>query len=228
MVRRTKAQAAATREALLDAAERVFRARGVAHASLAEVAGAAGLTRGALYWHFRDKADLFKALTDRVQLPMETMLECASRVRHADPLGVLRDLAVAALTSLAADPRKQAVFDVVAHKCELASESASIARRSSRADTSCLANVERLLKQAVAARQLPRDCDTRLTACSLNAFIAGVMREWVHEPTAYDLERAAPMMIDAFVAGLRAQPPRRTAATGRRKGSPRARIAASR
>jgi len=211
MVRRTKAQAAATREALLDAAERAFRARGVAHTTLAEIAAAAGVTRGALYWHFRDKGDLFEALCGRVQLPTEAMLACAGRARQSDPLGLLRDLAVAGLTALAADPHRQAVFEVVAHHCELASEFPSIARRSHDADSGCQANVERLMKQAVARRQLPRDTDTRLAAFSLSAFVTGLMHEWVQQPAACDLGRAAPMMIDAFIAGIRARPPRRTA-----------------
>src|SRR5215831_8980559 len=94
MVRRTKIEAAATRDALLDAALGVFRDRGVAHTSLEEVAAAAGVTRGAVYWHFKDKADLFTALCERVQLPMEAMLAAAGETRHEDPLNTLRSLAV--------------------------------------------------------------------------------------------------------------------------------------
>ena len=52
MARRTKQDAQATREALLDAAEHVFEQRGVARTSLNHIAEAAGLTRGAVYWHF--------------------------------------------------------------------------------------------------------------------------------------------------------------------------------
>jgi AcrR family transcriptional regulator len=55
VARRTKEAAAITREHLLDAAERVFRERGVAGSTLGEVAAKAGMTRGAVYWHFRDK-----------------------------------------------------------------------------------------------------------------------------------------------------------------------------
>src|SRR5262245_22594995 len=82
MARRTKMEAAATREKLLDAAAGVFREHGVAHSTLAEVAAAAGMTRGAVYWHFRDKAHLFDALCEREQLPMEAMLACAGEVRQ--------------------------------------------------------------------------------------------------------------------------------------------------
>ena len=64
MARRTKEDALATRHALLDAAERSFQVHGVARTSLAQIAEAAGLTRGAIYWHLKDKADLAKTLVD--------------------------------------------------------------------------------------------------------------------------------------------------------------------
>src|SRR6185369_2538674 len=190
MARRTKMEAAATRVALLDAAERVFRERGVARTSLAEIAAAAGVTRGAVYWHFRDKADLFEALCERVQLPMEAMLASAGEIRQKDPLGALRALAVNGLVRLATNAQTQAVFDVIFHKCEFAAEFASVAGRRNATDTGCLANVERLLKQAVDKGQLRADTDTGLAARCLTAYMVGVMHEWVQRPQAYDLGRA--------------------------------------
>ena len=201
-------EAAATREALLDAALHVFRERGVARTTLAEIAAAAGVTRGAVYWHFRDKTDVFTAMCDRVQLPMEATLARVGETRHDDPLAALRDVALSALEQLATDPGVQAVFDVIFHKCEFAAEFAAVAARQQTTDCDCNLNVERLMKQAVAKRQLPRDTDTRLAARSMNAFMVGVMHQWVQQPDAYDLERAAAQMIDLFIAGLRAQPPR--------------------
>ena len=62
MARRTKEEAEQTRNAVLTAASQVFLERGVARATLEEVAQAAGVTRGAVYWHFRDKVDLFLAI----------------------------------------------------------------------------------------------------------------------------------------------------------------------
>ena len=89
---------------------------------------------------------------------------------------------------------------------------ATVAGRRHATDSGCLANVERLLTQAVTARQLPRDTDTRLAARCLNAFMVGVMHEWVQAPKAYDLAQAAPGMIDVVLAGLAARPPRRVRA----------------
>src|SRR5256885_1645441 len=65
LARRTKEDAFATRNSLLDAAEQVFYEQGVARASLNEIAQRAGATRGAVYWHFKDKLDLFYAMLDR-------------------------------------------------------------------------------------------------------------------------------------------------------------------
>jgi TetR/AcrR family acrAB operon transcriptional repressor len=208
MARRTKEEAAITREQLLDAAERVFRERGVAGSSLAEVASAAGVTRGAVYWHFRDKADLYAAMCERATLPLETMLDAAGTTIHEDPLGALRQLAVTALSRLAGDPRSQAVFEVMFHKSERAAELAPIAERKRRERGRCLAQVERVLQQAVQKGQLPPDTDTALATQALHAYIAGIMHEWVLDPGAYDLATAAAALIDAMLAGLRAAAPR--------------------
>ncbi len=161
MARKTKEDAAITREQLLDAAETVFRQRGVARSSLAEVAAAAGVTRGAVYWHFRDKADLCSAMCERAMLPLETLLSDAAAAEHDDPLGMLRDLALGALMRLAQDPRSQAVFEVLLHESERTAEMAPMTARRQRERRHCLAHVEDLLQQAVGKGQLPKDTDTR-------------------------------------------------------------------
>src|SRR3954463_15931084 len=109
MVRKTKEEALVTRERLLDAAESLFRERGGTRTPLAEVATAAGMTRGAVYWHFKDKADLFRAMCDRATLPLEAQFEHAGADMASDPMGVLRELSIAALRGLALDPRAQNV-----------------------------------------------------------------------------------------------------------------------
>lgn len=54
-----------TRTRILEAAARVFAERGYAGASLELVAADAGMTKGAVYWHFSSKGDLFHALCER-------------------------------------------------------------------------------------------------------------------------------------------------------------------
>ena len=123
---------------------------------------------------------------------------------------------------LATDARTQAVFDVIFYKCEFAEGMASVAKRQHTTDSGCLANVERLLKQAVALGQLPRDTDTRLAARCMNAYVVGVMREWVQQPDAYDLKRAA-QMIDLLIADCARRRRARAGCRSRRGNPPSAR-----
>ena len=61
-------QSQITKRALLDIAKELFTERGYAHTSTEEVVRRAKVTRGALYYHYRDKAALFEAVFDEVRL----------------------------------------------------------------------------------------------------------------------------------------------------------------
>lgn len=230
MARKTKEGAQATRDGLLDAAERVFGRRGVSRTTLDEVAAEAGVTRGALYWHFSGKEDLFSAMCDRAVLPLEQLLEQTARGRHDDPLGALAAVTVTALRTIARTPRTRAVLDILFHRCESAVDgTGDIDARVlhvAAADKRCTESLERLLQQAMRAGQISSDADLRLTANAVNAYFSGIVQQWVSMPSAYDLEAVAPALVGLMIAGLRAATPRRTqrvsAAASRRAPSPRA------
>ena len=75
----------------------------MSQASLHEVAKAAGTSRGAIYWHFKDKAALFDAMMDRVTLPMELTLERQQASDSSDPLTTLRDMLSTILKTMVSD-----------------------------------------------------------------------------------------------------------------------------
>lgn len=209
-MRKTKAQAASTRQQLLDAAERVFREQGVTRTSLTTVAVAAGVTRGAVYWHFKDKADLFAAMCQRAGSPLDTMHLAGGAPSPDDPLGTVHAVAVATLTRLANDPRTQAVFEVVFHRTELTGALAAVAARHERERSDYQVKVAALLEQAVSVGQLAADTDTALAARLLHALVSGIMRDWVLDQRAYDLAARAPDLVATLLAGLVASPPRRS------------------
>ena len=122
MVRRTKEDALATRHRLLDAAETLFLAKGVSHTSLQDIARQAGATRGAVYWHFKDKADLFNAMVDRVTLPLEASLEFLAHAEQATPLAHICSGIRQALLRIVTDPQTRRVFEVATLKVEYIDE----------------------------------------------------------------------------------------------------------
>ena len=104
MARKTKEDALATRELILDAAERVFHQRGVSRTSLQEIAKDAGLTRGAIYWHFENKGELFHAMMERVTLPMMARMTEITPDDEERPLDKIRRNTAAALHQIAHNP----------------------------------------------------------------------------------------------------------------------------
>jgi len=123
MARKTKAEAAATRDSILDAAERLFAEQGVSRTSLQHIATAAGVTRGAIYWHFLDKAALFNAMFDRAKLPMDEALQQLDHERDVkDPLQCLRDDMMTVLRIVVEDEKARRVFEIATLKTEFIDE----------------------------------------------------------------------------------------------------------
>lgn len=223
MVRRTKDEAQETRNGILDAAERLFSERGVSRTSLEDIAQAAGVTRGAIYWHFKDKRDLFAAMVDRVTLPMEAMVARSSDESNADPIASLKACAVNALVRTATDPQVQRVFDVVTHKCEYLGEMAGVNNRISAVQKGCVDRSEQAIRNAIKRGLLPAGVNPRLAAVGLDAMLYGLISNWLANPGYLPLERQAEAMIDLYLEGLRAQrPPRGRRKVGRSKSRPRA------
>jgi AcrR family transcriptional regulator len=67
-------QSDATRALILAAALKLFAKRGFTSTSVDEIAQQAGITKGAVYWHFGSKEDLFSAILDRVRERWQAMI----------------------------------------------------------------------------------------------------------------------------------------------------------
>jgi AcrR family transcriptional regulator len=80
----------ATRRQLVTAARALFGARGYAGVGTEEIVRAAGVTRGALYHQFRDKADLFAAVAEEVEAEIADRIAAGAAGAAADPLAGLR------------------------------------------------------------------------------------------------------------------------------------------
>lgn len=206
MARKTKEEAQETYNTLLDAAEKVFAEKGVTSTTLNDVANAAGMTRGAIYWHFKDKNALFQAMCDRAFLPMEALLNEIAATPHKDPLAGIRQLNVHFLNLVTGNEHQQKVFDIIFHRCEKNSELIFFSAESEKR-IECLAKVEAIIKQAVDQGLLHADTDTWIAMQAIHAYVIGIVHEWLEDTSAYCLMQHAEDMVDMFIAGLVARPP---------------------
>jgi len=219
MARRTKEEALETRNRILDTAERVFFAKGVARTSLADIADAAGVTRGAIYWHFKNKADLFDAIMRRVQMPMEELSARARRAEDDDPLDNVRNCALTVLERVTTDPQCQRVFEIACHKVEYVDEMEPLRARHVEGRTECLAQIERGLRAAAKRGLLAESVNPRLAAIGLHALVDGLITNWLLDRKYLPMAKAAKPIIDGYIDGLRRRAGASTRELGARKRS---------
>jgi TetR/AcrR family acrAB operon transcriptional repressor len=208
VARRTKDEAVETRNEILDAAERVFSERGVSRTSLADIAVAASVTRGAIYWHFKDKADLFCEMVARVTMPMEDAPCQINPALEADPLASVRAMLTGILQRTSGDVQARRVFHIVFHKCEYVDEMEPVWKRFSEMQAGCLSRLEQGLARAQQLGQLPKGLDVRRTALGLHALVDGLISNWAKDPEYMPPECDAGLVIDVFIDGILHAPPR--------------------
>ncbi len=84
-------QSDSTREALLSECLHLFAERGFASTSVDDIARAAGVTKGAIYWHFAGKDEIFHAILDRIRAQWQEVVHVPVSAR-GDPLAQLARL----------------------------------------------------------------------------------------------------------------------------------------
>lgn len=202
MARCTKEEALATRESLLDAAEAVFAEKGVSRTSLHDIAQAAGVSRGAIYWHFKNKADLFNAMMERITLPMETTLHQIGHNPDLDPLEELLGAILDAIQKIASDDRTRRVFEVATLKVEYVDELLAVKSRQVKCQADAVFQMQRSLADACAYRTTVLPMPSLVASQGLHALVVGLINSWLLAPEAFELEVTAEMAIRTYLAGL--------------------------
>ena len=200
MARRTKEEALATRHALLDAAERVFGRRGVARTSLAEIAEEAGVTRGAVYWHFKDKADLFTAMMDRVVLPLDESMARLAEVER-DPLVQLLERVHEAVAMIARDERTQRVLEIGCLMVELVAEMGSLRDGEVEKQRIGIQMLTQSIARAAAYHGVRLPAPADVLAHGLHGLARGIVLPWLMDRS-FDLERTGMTAVETYLAGI--------------------------
>jgi len=189
MVRKTKQEALETREKLLDAAEALFQREGVSRTSLQQIAQEIGLTRGAVYWHFRDKAELFDAMMQRATMPLEQGVRDPASSAHDAPLTLteLRWRLVNVFWLASHNERMRRVFEIAMQKVEYTGEMSALKERKLAARRGWREQNRAAFEQAKTQGQLPATLDSQLAAIALVSLVDGLLHHWIADPEAFDL-----------------------------------------
>ena len=201
-MRRTKEDAQHTREALLDAAEVLFSQRGVSRTSLQEIAKAAGLTRGALYWHFKDKAELFNAMMARTASLMEEAAMALADTPQP-PLDEIKRSAMDVLNRITHDPRTRRVIGIATQKVEYVADLMGVRERHLEVHMNCQHYVKIAFARAQSLGHIPAHLDPQVITMSYQALLNGLINHWMLDTEAFDLALCGEQCLDLLMGGLR-------------------------
>lgn len=197
MARKTKEEAMATREGILDAAQACFHEFGVAGTSLAMIGERAGYTRGAVYWHFKNKTEVLTAMIDRERIPFIERLRRTASSKRTTPVLDLRSALLVSLREVSEDERLRNMMEIMLRN-DLSVESQAmqeLQRESSREE---LAIIGAAMQRARDLGQLRPNADVETVARIISTSLTGVLYSAMLEPELFDLQRDGTETLDAI------------------------------
>jgi TetR/AcrR family acrAB operon transcriptional repressor len=200
-VRRTKEEAALTRQSILRSSLAVFSTKGYAAARLEDVARLAGVTRGAVYWHFHGKPGLYQALLEAYSARAAQVVQAAID-EGGSIADVVRRLFASLLTAVEEDRGLQAVLELGLFKTEDVAELRSVRRRQQEAADDLLHSLADVIRQAAARGEIRPETEADPTARALLALQNGLIQQWLLSPRSFSLREAAPTAADVFLRGI--------------------------
>lgn len=202
MARKTKEAAEATRDAILDAAATVFLKKGVAKAGLEEIAKEAGVTRGAVYWHFKNKVDIFAALHEQLCVSTTEMILQELERNHPQPLEQLKELCIQLLLDLESKPQKKRALTIFFHKCDYSGEMEPFLTLQKEQKMKSFGIFSQYFKRAIEKGHLPKEADPEILTRMLTCYITGIAYDHLRFSELFELNKIAPLLIGNFFNGL--------------------------
>ncbi|MBC7812791.1 MAG: TetR family transcriptional regulator [Burkholderiales bacterium] len=202
-MRKTKEEAAITRQNLLDAALNVFSREGYAATTLDDVAKEAGVTRGAIYWHFGGKAELYTTLI--------TESEAASQIRMDElvaegggVIDIMRRIAVHLLREIDQNERTRAIHELVMFKTGIEPELEQGMERKRQGIAALVSEIEGYMQIGIDSGEIRPDVNARDAALAFLGIQQGVIMMWLLNPSVVSLKQRADSLMDIFFEGIRA------------------------
>jgi len=201
-MRRTKAEAEETRNSIISAAELVFFEKGVSNATLEDVAKAAGVTRGAIYWHFSNKTDLFLELYNSVPMPQEDMIAREIEEPGSDVLCYIEKAAGDWLDEMAGDEHRQRILTILL-RCAYSEDLLPVLQRQQEVDDRHVALLENAFAKARSEGYLNANWTPQSATKALWWMMGGLCSDWLLFGRRFDLVAEGKEALRRLFGGFR-------------------------
>lgn len=178
MSKRTHSEAMETKQNILNASRKLFSEKGFHKTSLSDIAREAGVTRGAVYWHFENKNDLLVELCHEAArgANIAPHLKMAAEDGQIDPLGMLRKWVKGHFSDDAEEMFLSFLIDTMASLMASQSDKEDITDAKEKFSELLKLRrmrIEEALRNSVIRKQLPSDVDIKLVASVIEGVLFG-------------------------------------------------------
>ena len=182
MVRKTKEDAELTRQRIIDAAREVFLARGVSRSTLEHIAAQANVTRGAVYWHFKNKTEIFHAIRDQVFLPLIDRMDDTLAVESdVDPLTQIENSLCDTIHELNENMEMRQTYEIMMIKCEYVDEFSTVLQQILNNCSNITEKIQLAYERAQSLNMLVSTHTPRALALDTHLFFGGLLHMWVKD-----------------------------------------------
>jgi TetR/AcrR family acrAB operon transcriptional repressor len=200
-MRRTKEEAEQTRQTILDAALLVFSRDGFAASRLADIAAEAGVTRGAIYHHFENKADLYLALLERAEAEQQAVMEAAI-AEGGSIADITRRIMARSFKTLARRPTFRNVMALSSFKVADSEELGTLTEKRRQEAVSLIEAIAGIMAEGIKVGVFRADLDPHTAARAFIAYQQGVIRLWLANPEAFSIEAEADKLAGIYMLGI--------------------------
>jgi TetR/AcrR family acrAB operon transcriptional repressor len=202
MARRTKAEAEQTRQQILKAALDLFVEKGYERATFEDVAGRIGLSKGAVYWHFKSKPDLFAALVE--DMTAKHNAQIAALLAEPVSLEGLVSHFVARAELLVSKPINRKFIKMMFSMDWPAAKFVSIKRRLRESGTGPFELIEKTLATLQQKDEIRKGADIATISAALGALWLGAMKMQIDQCLDADLSASIKLGFTAIINTIRA------------------------
>jgi AcrR family transcriptional regulator len=200
-MKKTKEEAALTRKVLLDAALNVFSYKGYAQSTLEEVAKAAGVTRGAIYWHFGNKFEMFHAVLQELH---KKASERITKIIDSDqrPVSKLHQLMREFFLIISNEEEFRIIEEVQLFKTRKGEEFSRLYKDHVENVKAMRELLKGLVREGIAAGEFNGRLDPDVTILALMSYIAGIKSAWLSGIADISIAENAEKLADIFIKGI--------------------------
>jgi TetR/AcrR family transcriptional regulator, acrAB operon repressor len=203
-MRRTKEEAAKTRQDLLDAALSVFSQKGYEATRLEDVAQAADVTRGAIYHHFGSKADLFIALIEDASAQGGAVVEGAIAAGGTF-VEITRRVLVRTMNLLEENRRFREIMALSLFKAGGSPELETLSQQRHDQARTQVEQLAGFFQAGIDQGALRPDLDPAVMGRAILAYQNGLAMLWLSNQEAFSIKAQAKQLADVFLQGILAE-----------------------